>query len=73
MPLLRKSCKPEKRLYRNLYNNDIINSTSISIRKNNMGNPIFPTNKIVKMIVLNNQNRRFACFGFPSHRIGPGY
>ena len=73
MPLPRKSCKPKKRLYGNLYGNDIINGTSISIRKGNMRSPVFPANKIVKMIILNNQNGHFARFGFPSHRIGPSY
>ena len=73
MPFPRMNCKPKKRLYGNLYDNNIINSTSIGIRKGNVRNPVFPANKIVIMIVLNNQNGHFARFGSPSHRIGPSY
>ena len=69
MPLPRKSCKPKKRLNGNLYGNDIINSASISIRKGDVRSPVFPADKIIKMIVLNNQNGHFTRFGFPSHRI----
>ena len=55
MPLIKFGSKLKKRLNRNSNSNNVVKRSNVSIRKSNITNPIFPADKIIETIILNNE------------------